>query len=229
MNLTLTPKQALIIWNLIITREEPIKSKIKPVDRNPLKDAGLIDLDPPQARSQRIILTDKAWDWASENFELPLRTHPTQQERTLRALLTQLGAYLNAHELSLAEFIPTKSSATEGAKEKSSTDQTSNDIPTNKVSPDIETDLETDIETRIRNTYLQMTDGEFSARVLLSKLRQHLTDFPREVVDKTLIAMQLARKLVLMSLNDPQEIQPADEQAAISVGGEKRHIVYLKS
>jgi hypothetical protein len=47
-------------------------------------------------------------------------------------------------------------------------------------------------------------------------------------VDKVLIQMDLAGKITLLHLDDPQEIQLEDEQAAVNIGGHKKYIFYMK-
>ena len=50
----------------------------------------------------------------------------------------------------------------------------------------------------------------------------------RSILDKTLIQMELARKVTLMHLDDPQQIRSADEQAVLNIGGDTNHIVYMR-
>jgi hypothetical protein len=65
-------------------------------------------------------------------------------------------------------------------------------------------------------------------RVRLSDLRHALSDVSRGDVDRTLLDLQRQEKLVLYRIDDPTDIRPEDERAALMVAGNPRHIVYLE-
>lgn len=201
-----------------------MKSKYKPAERDPLVKAGLLALEPPQARSQRLKPTDKAWAWVIDHPQIPLSNRPTQQEHTLKRLIETVGAYLTAHNIPLIEFLA--SSREPVAPVLPVTPPKPEPTPTpSRQDDDLEED---DLEAQIRAACLEITGGQFKVRVLLADLRQHLSEVPRQSLDAALNAMELAQKLALMPLDDPQAIRPADQQAAIVVGGEPRHILYLE-
>lgn len=210
MNFQPTPKQALILWNLLITGDEPaiskIKPELKPKERQPLIDAGLIELS-KRGHSTYILLTDKAWDWAVEHFAVEL-SKSTFAASVLQELLKKIGAYLQKNKISLAEILRCQAIP----------DEPLESVPATSF----------DLEAKIRQAYLQASGGEYVVRVRLAQLRQLLPDVLRELLDKTLIQMGLAGTITLMNLDDPQEIRPEDEQAALNIGGEKNHIVYMK-
>jgi len=205
-----TPKLALVMWNLLITGDEPAVSKVrpelKPAERKTLIDAGLIELV-KRGRSTHIELTDKAWGWASEHFDEEL-SKSTFAVPVLQELLKRLGSYLKHHKIPLVEFL----------------------VHQNKLIEDSESVVvaPTDLEAKIREVYLKNSGGEYNVRVRLSQLRQLVDDVPQAEVDKVLIQMGLSGKITLMQLDDPQEIRPEDEQAAVNIGGQKSHIVYMK-
>lgn len=205
MNFKPTPKQALVIWSLLITKEEPAKSKVKPelspAEREPLERLGIITLE-KRGRSEHIILTDKAWDWASEHFEVEL-SKSASAAPVLEKLLGVIGLYLRARKATLAEFF--------------SPQNLSESTPSNN-----------DLELRVRKAYLALSSGEFNRRVRLYQLRQNLNDIPRSEMDQILLRLGRDGKLVLMRFDDPQEIGPEDEQAALASGGQKNHIIYMK-
>lgn len=201
-----TPKQALVMWSLLITGDEPAVSKVrpelKPAERKPLIDFGLIELV-KRGRSTHIVLTDKAWDWASEHFDEEL-SKSTFAVPVLQALLKKLGSYLKHHKIPLVEFLVHESNSKSAVV-----------VPTA-------------LEAKIREAYLKASGGKYNVRVRLSQLRQLVDDVPQAEVDKVLIQMGLAGKITLMHLDDPQEIRPEDEQAAVNIGGQKNHIVYMR-
>ncbi len=205
-----TPKQALVMWSLLIIGDEPAVSKVrpelKPAERKPLIDFGLIELV-KRGRSTHIVLTDKAWDWAAGHFEAEL-SKSNYAAPILQELLKKLGHYLNHHQIPLVEFLVYKNTTIEHSESGAA--------------------VLSDLGAKIREAYLKASGGEYNVRVRLSQLRQLVDDLPQAEVDKVLIKMGLAGKITLMHLDDPQEIRPEDEQAAVNIGGQKNHIVYMR-
>jgi hypothetical protein len=198
-----TPKQALVLWKLLITREEPAQSKIKPelksAERKSLVSAGLITLK-KRDRAEHIILTDKAWDWAVEHFQVAFPKKATSAIPVLEALLQLVGDYLQSNQIPLSDFLVTQTK------------------PAGK-----------NLEEKVREAYTRISGGCYNVRVRLSELRQYLSKLSRTEIDETLRSMQRAGKLVLMHLDNPQDIGNKDEQAAIDIGGHKHHIVYMET
>jgi hypothetical protein len=200
-----TPKQALILWKLLITGEEPAVSKLQPAlspeERTFLVEAGLIELE-KRGRSTHVVLTDQTWQWAANNFDVSL-CQSSFAISILEQLLQTVGAYLKGNRIPLAEFLAPRSQM---AAEQ-------------LVAP---------LEQRIRTAYLTASGGVYNVRVRLAQLRRSLPDVAPQHIDQVLGDLELAEKLVLMPLDDPQEIGPDDEQAAVTVGGQPRHILYLR-
>ncbi|MGQ9872343.1 hypothetical protein [Leptodesmis sp.] len=201
-----TPKQALVMWSLLITGDEPaisnVKPKLKPAERKPLIDFGLIELV-KRGRSTHIVLTDKAWGWAADHFEVEL-SKSSCAALILQELLKKLGNYLNHHKIPPVEFLVHENTTIEHSESGAA--------------------VLSDLEAKICEAYLKASGGKYNVRVRLSQLRQLL----RAEVDKVLIQMDLARKITLMHLDDPQEIRPEDEQYAVNIGGQKNHIIYMR-
>ena len=83
-------------------------------------------------------------------------------------------------------------------------------------------------EQSISSAYEKISKGAWNTRVRLSDLRAKLKDIPRDELDATLKKMQGENKLVLMGYDFKVEIKPADIKAAIEVGGDPAHIVYMR-
>ncbi|HTN77230.1 MAG TPA: hypothetical protein VL096_18355, partial [Pirellulaceae bacterium] len=59
-------------------------------------------------------------------------------------------------------------------------------------------------------------------------IRSRLSDLPRQEIDLALTALERDEAAAIMPLDDPREILPADEQAALPNSlGNARHILYL--
>lgn len=204
------PTESLILWDLLFTGEEPAMSKAKPdlepTKRKKLIEEGLIELQ-KRGRAHHILLTDKAWNCALEDFRVEGTKSP-YAATALQHLLDKVRNYLESNDISLSEFF-------------GSTNESAMDIDSTVF-------IEKDLEEEIRKAYSKASGSTYKVRVRLSMLHQYLDDLPRPDIDKTLIEMQRLGKITLMPLDNPQEIHPEDEQAAVDLGGAKRHILYME-
>jgi hypothetical protein len=208
MIMKLNPKQRFLLWNLLISGNEPrfsdIKPEVKPAERKQLQEAGLIAVE-KRGRSSFVMTTDKTWDWAVENFagELP----KTQLAAPLlEKLLALTGEHLSAHHLSLAELLRPAS-----------------------VQQTPETDSFADLSERLLEICLALSGGNPGKRVYLADVRKKTADVPRDVLDENLVALHKERRIVLMGLDDPQSIRAKDEAAVLMLSGIPLYILYLQS
>lgn len=204
------PTESLILWDLLFTGDEPAMSKIKPdlerIKRKILIEEGLIELK-KQGRSHHVVLTDKAWKCALDDFRVE-GTKSTYAATALQHLLDKVRNYLKSNDIPLSEFL-------------NSTNKSAIDADSAVV-------IEKDLEEEIRKAYSKASGATYKVRVRLSELRQYLGNLPRPDIDRTLIEMQRLGQITLMPLDNPQEIHPEDEQAAVDLGGAKRHILYME-
>ncbi|MDV3351892.1 hypothetical protein QGP82_24525 [Leptothoe sp. LEGE 181152] len=226
MSFKATPKQTLALWYLIALyvadNEEPTKGDfriLRGAERKPLEEAGLIEYEkrPRPLKNNRksypehIILTDKAWHWAENNDDIKF-SDSKYGVQILANLLPKVVANLHKREIRLTEFLLLK---TENAKEL------------DRIFSEKTTDTNL-LQEKICEAYSKISEGDYDVGVRLAELRQYLGDLPRANIDQALGAMELAKKLILMPINDPQAISLDDETAAIDVDGEKRHIIYME-
>jgi hypothetical protein len=80
---------------------------------------------------------------------------------------------------------------------------------------------------KIRTAFLDLTSGAFNTRVRLRDLREKLRDLDRAVVDDALLAIQREEGTVLMQLDNRIEITDADRDAALEIGREPRHLLWI--
>jgi hypothetical protein len=212
-----SPKQALVLWNLLITGEEPKMSEVKPELRKPLVEAGLIRLD-KRGRSNYIVLEDKAWDWAVDNFDAKL-SRSYDAVPILQTLLVKLSRYLNTHQVSLAEILTTSETAKPSDESPFENTKIAN-------SNDLSTD---DLVKKICQAYFSVPDGEAGFPVRLHELRQHLSSISSQQTNDVLLAMQQRGEISLRRAEDLQELNADDEAAAIDMGdGDKRYFIRMK-
>jgi hypothetical protein len=220
VTLELEQAEVLLLWRLILMDEQPTltnaKPKISVPRRKHLIDAGLIETD-KRGRATHLLATEMAWDWAAEHLDAPFSASPAAAE-PLHALLTRLKSFLAANRLALADVIRAR-------PVEASTPPPKPEPPTAKPQPV----TNQTVEQRIRAIYQEETASSLSGRLRLSRLRNRLSEVPRDAVDRALLEMQRSGALVLYPLDDPREISDDDRRAAIDLLGNPRHILYMEA
>jgi hypothetical protein len=169
------------------------------------------DLKPTLEKSDRaalvrlgllLELTDRGWAWAAANTAARLPTTGTAALPVLADLLARLGGFLAARDVPLAEFV--------------------------RPAPRLTTPPEpVRLVERIRTAYFQVTGQAVNRRARLSDIRSALADIPRADQDQALREMMRAGGAGLLPLDDPTEITDAEHEAALMVGDQPRHILWL--
>jgi len=207
----ISPLLVLLMWNLLFTGDEPMVSKAKPgVDKKklaPLLDAGLVVLE-KRGRASHIVLTDRAWQWAEDNLDAQFSAS-LNVTIALRGLLPKLKHYLKQTGTPLAELLGAVDAAEEARPESPAPEPIS-------------------IDDAIRDAYLALSGGQWETRVRLAPLREKLAVFPKEAQDQAFLRMQADGRLVLYRLDDPQDTFEEDRAAALYIGNDPRHLVYMK-
>lgn len=205
------PTPSLALWDLLFTGEEPSLSNIKPsltpTVRKKLVEEGLIELE-KRGQSTHIIITDETWHRALDDLVVEgSRSH--YSSTVLQHLLSRLQQFLSANDISLAEFLRAGDDA----------------AATLDKNEDVSSET---LKSKIREAYTKASQDSYNVRVRLTDLRENLSDFQRDKVDRAIGEMELEEELVLMAIDDPQDIKDEDEAAAISISGKKRHIIYIR-
>jgi hypothetical protein len=207
MSSSLTPKQVLILWYLIGKGGAAWRGEIRPEptgkDRKALEKAKIAASE-KRGRSIWIEVTDTGWAWANDHLASPLPTRTQSAGPIFQAWLKHLQAFLRREGHALGDVFasPVKLTRTE-------------------------VDSPIALEDRIRSVYLDATGGVWNRRVRLAELRRRLSDVAKEPLDAALLKMQQAAQLVLFRLDNQREITEADREAALSVGGEPRHVLHM--
>lgn len=229
MSESLSGKQRLILFKLLFSGEEPPQSKIRPelnpAERDQLVRAGLIHLEPRREGRRRfkaVLLTDKAWEWASANLKSELMVSKYSTD-ALEAVLQRLEAFLKNRSLTLADLFQSTGEATDDASSESHEAQSAAEIG---MQPDVYQTA--DVSARIRNAYLALSHGEYRLAVHIADVKRTVSDIPSPDVDRALLDMQQNSELSLQSIDDPRRITEADHAAAIRILGQERHLIYLE-
>ncbi len=154
----------------------------------------------PATTAQHYVLTDRAWDFAVQNLGKPLPTTKLAAS-VLQKVLARVQKSTERGLFSFAEL---------------ATDAISPPAPPPPT------------EQEVREACLSIGGGHVGKRIRLAALREKLPA-RREALDSVLQAMQQAGRLVLFKMDNPAEITAEDEQAALLISGNPRHLVYLEA
>jgi hypothetical protein len=214
-------KQTLALWALLGNGGAGFGSAVKPevekAEREALVNAGLITFE-ERKRPYRLEVTDRGWRWAQEHLgdELPDKTYAGAF--VLRAWLARLQAFMQARDIGLAEVL--------GPPAKRHRD--AGDAETSGPEPEVPTGIDyAELRERIRRAYLDVTGGSLNKRALLRDIRERLRLVDRSTLDDALKRMQREEDASLMQLDNRVEITEADRVAALYIGSEPRHILWI--
>jgi hypothetical protein len=205
-------KQALAMWALLGAGGAAYGGKLKPQieksEREALQRAGLIEAEKRERGALWLIVTDRGWAWAEQHLGDSLPDKSFGGAFVLQAWLTRLQVYLQKHGIRLAELFVAPPAPTSAA-------------PDTTAPPD-----HAELREQIRAAYLEVAGG-FNRRALLSELRAMLGDIDRTTLDTVLKQMQREEEASLMQLDNRMDITEADRSAALHIGSEPRHILWI--
>jgi hypothetical protein len=195
-------KQALAMWALLGAGGAAFGGQLKPeiekTEREALARASLIEVEKRGRGALWLMVTDKGWDWAEQHLSDALPDKTYGGAFVLRAWLTRLQAFTRARDFRLADVLGPQATALDYAE----------------------------LRERIRAAYLDVTGG-FNRRALLKDIRSRLPDIDRSTLDAALKRMQREEDASLMQLDNRIEVTNADHEAALSIGTEPRHILWI--
>lgn len=211
------PKQALLLWRMLTAASaddrSPMQSKAKPAispaERTELVRGGFLDTE-KQKRGIRLVLTDRAWAWASTdaNVEL-LKSSSAIGAIVLEGLLHQLIPFLQARGIVLSEIITEPNIAHSAPAAASSTQHST-------------------VESQITIVCREMNARKPNGAIRLANLRGCLPEVPRLMLDVELQRLHATGRIALYRDDNSAGVSADDERAALSVGGEPRHLLYWK-
>jgi hypothetical protein len=243
---SLKPIQVLFLWRLLASGGGEFWKACKPQpskkDRTELESVGLIENHPRKASDRKGVrasmyfeLSEAGWEWAANHLDAEVSPRSTAAGPILQSVMAMLKEHLDRCGTGLADFVqpvgPSENQheVTSGPAASRITD----DVPVS--TPATEPDLgnashEADrgsIDQQVLSAYEAVTKGEYGVRVYLAALRSKLNGTPAEQLDEELLRMELAGRVAIYPLDNPQEIRPEDRQAALNNSvGEPRHILY---
>lgn len=215
------PQQAFLIFSMIFGRsasEREPSFSAAPIDKAPrdeLEREGFIKFE-RRGRTGHVLLEDKAWAWAAENLSAKLppgrpkkkpAAQPSGKSKKKRETKPNASDLLRAVLSHLHDYLRKSDHALADLVSRGSSD---------------------DLEHRVRGACLDLAHGAVKERVRLKDLRAKLPT-ARDELDAALLRMQTEGKLVLYRMDNPAELTPEDEVAALYIAGNPRHLVYLET
>ena len=210
-----------LLWLLVANPDGQFESVLKPTNakatREALARAKLIEVHKRRQsiRSKRdstfLHLTDDGWRWCNQNMTwVKPRGKGEQFLDTLLKRLKILFEHQGA-PATLGDFV-----AKTSALSIPPVSPTNDKAPTN-----------TRLDGRIRAACLELGGGKEAVRVRIADLRKRLADVPHADLTEEIRKLSRSRELTLYPLDDPRQIAPDDEAAAIhSSTGVPQHIIY---
>jgi hypothetical protein len=183
--------------------EERVGFRLDGKERRKLNDLKLVESTKP-GRAFVHELTDAGWRWVADELDLPRRDGAGSLESAFYAVLADLGRYLRASGLSLADFFKASHEA----------------APTESAVPH----ESADVEARILSAYHAVAE-EPAQFVKLTDLRQRLADVPRADVDAALDRMYRSQRINLIPQSGQRLLTAEDREAALRIGGDNKHLI----
>ncbi|MET9245683.1 hypothetical protein [Nonomuraea sp. NPDC003709] len=169
--------------------------------RRRVNKLGLVTSEKP-GRSYHHTLTEDGWAWCVTELEGSAPDRGGSLGRTLYGVLRMIKGYLDAADLSLAEFVV---KAREGGA----------------PAPD-------DPTKAIRDAYWHLA-REPQDWVLLTHLRAQLGDVPREEIDEALRQLERLPDVHLVPEADQKTLTDEDRESAVVVGGVSKHLLAIEA
>jgi hypothetical protein len=226
MNYQATTAEHRLLWMLVANSGEGFNNDFKTDKRSreSLQRAGLIEVEkrakPSGKRKVQVMylrLTDAGWAWC--NQDMSWQNPRSKVERFLNALLQRLKVLFERQGAvaSLADFVNNTAPAA------SITPATA----TQDAQPTTDGRLNANLDGMIRAACLELGGGREAVRIRIADLRKRLAEVPSDILTEGLRELSRRRELTLYPLDDPRQITPDDEAAAIhSATGVPQHILY---
>ncbi|MCZ4553385.1 hypothetical protein [Gordonia rubripertincta] len=182
--------------------------------RKKLNELGLIESD-TSARPHRHALSDRGWARCNELLGTNPPAGTTPQGKALFTVLAGLGRHLHSNDLRLADvFSPPQDPV----------------VPAETTEPlaDDTTRIDPAVDVRIIEAYRSLAVKP-GAWVSLRRLRPVLGDIQRDVLDDALRSLYTRPGITLIPEENQKSLTPEDRAAAVSIGGQNKHLIYVET
>lgn len=213
MSEDLTPRQQILLWDLVSrggsALQKDLKPKVEPKDREPLVRAKMISVAKGKNNTIELTLADGGWDHIAATTPTLLKNgEGSKYDRPiLQFVLVRVQAHAAANANSYFDIFAGKPTET--------TSETIVVTPT--LMP---------IETAIRSAFFDIAGRPARDGVRLRALRERLPALDRATLDAALLRMRESGRANLMNLDNPRDIE-AEGDAALKAGNQTFHILWI--
>ncbi len=212
---TLNAKERAALLALMAEAREVSNPELKRIagfaldgkERRRLNERGLVDSE-MKVRSFAHELTERGRHWCEEELAADRPPRAGYLGGACYVLLANLSRFLNRADLRLADLFGRT------------------DEPPREASASENVVSNGDVESRIRSAYQQLA-RESRAWVRLAELRP-LVGAGREEVDMVLRHLNRAHQASIIPEQDQRILTQADEDAAVRIGGENKHLISIE-
>lgn len=199
MSETLTPRQQMLLWDLVARGGSALQKDLKPdverIDRESLQRAKLIAV--AKARGFTLAMTDAGWDHVARVAPSLDGAGSKYDRPVLQFVLSRVQAYAAQNNVAFATLFAGRGTGPATT------------------------------ESAIEAAFFEIAGRPARGNIRLSQLRSRLGGFTREDVDATLVAMWKAGKANLMNLDNPRDID-VETAHALQTGIHTFHVVRIK-
>jgi hypothetical protein len=171
--------------------------------RRKLDQLQLVETTQPNGANRAFVyeLTDAGRRWCTDELTTAGPADAKSAERALYMVLAVFGRYMQATGLTFEDVI------------KASQE------PAARVAHELE-----NVESRVLSAYQELA-AEPAQFVRLTEFRARLADLPRTDVDTALDRMYRSQRINLIPQSSPRAVTVEDREAAITIGGEDKHLI----
>lgn len=212
MSEELTPRQQILLWDLVSrggsALQMELKPAVKPADREPLKRKRYIS---DTGRPKRLTLEEPGWNYLAVRVPTFSDSIGSKYDRRiLQFVLERIQTYARHANVALAKLFTESHAAAQTIEEERATE----------LRPDEK------IEQEIRTAFFAIAGRPPRDKVRLSTLRARLPQIGRAKLDATLLAMRMAGTANLTNLDNPRDIE-SEKEAALQSGILTFHALWI--
>lgn len=229
MNEDLTPRQQILLWDLVSrggsALQMDLKPPVKPADRDPLKQKRHISVA-KDGRAMRLTLEESGWNQIAAKTPSLLKSgEGSKYDRPiLQFVLARIQAYASEEGVAFASIFARRHEAKVAADDVK--DDHSDSAPSREGRKPAAAE-QSKIAPDICAAFFEIAGRPARDNVRLSALRAKLKHIDRAELDAALLAMRKAGAANLMNLDNPRDIE-AEKDAALRSGMQTFHVVWIE-
>ncbi len=232
MSEELTPRQQILLWDLIArggtALQKDLKPEVTPIDRKQLEKVKLIRVS-KERNAYRLFFNEEAgWAYLRDNSPTLLKSSKGSiyDRSILQFVLEQIVEFSRINHIGPGEVIHARHvlnvdvdadvkkvspSSNDGSDKKATLGDGSDNAGT---------------QNEIRNAFFKLAGRPPVNQVRLRSLREYLSHIPRSNLDEALVRMRETKQISLSKLSNPPDIA-AEGDASLKIKSESFHTIWI--